>query len=90
MSSTCIPYHIYAHSLMYLHSKKPSRTPICSTPPSIGLAVAVFFICSMLHVSLTFYAKQQEKIRGEKDRWEKSQEERRRAQEDAKKAEMDR
>ena len=41
-------------------------------------------------MSLIYYAKQQERIRGEKDRWEKSQEEAYRVQEDAKKAEIDR
>ena len=54
------------------------------------MAVAVFIVLGMLYVGRTYYAKQQGKRRGEKERWEKSQEEARRAYEDAKKAEMDR
>jgi flagellar biosynthesis component FlhA len=54
------------------------------------LAVAVFVFLSTVHASLTYYAKQQEKVREENERWEKSQEEAHRAQQDAKKAEMDR
>ena len=57
---------------------------------SILLAVAVFVVLSVLYAIRTYHAKQQERIRGEKNRWKKFQEEARRAHEDAKKAEMDR
>ena len=57
---------------------------------SILLAVAVFFVLSVLYAIRTYYAKQQERIRAEKERWDKAQEEAHRAHEDAEKAEMDR
>ena len=42
-----------------------------------------------MHVIRTYHSKQQERIFGEKERWEKAQEAACRAQEDAKKAELD-
>ena len=63
-----------------------------SQPSQLGilLAVAVFVFFSVIHVSLTYYVQQREKIREENERGEKVQEEAHRAQEDAKKAERDR
>ena len=54
------------------------------------MAAAVFVVLSMLYVGRTYYAKQQERMHNENERWKRAEEEAHRAHQDTTKAALDR